>query len=317
MAAAFVNGGWTSMRRAATHCPGRFSGNFPGAAGRAYRRQGEAMSGMERLLDVMARLRDPEGGCPWDLEQSFETIAPYTIEEAYEVAEAIEARDWAALEDELGDLLFQVVFYAQMAREAGRFDFDRIASRAAEKMIRRHPHVFGDREIDGAAAQTRAWEAQKADERAAKVAAEGRAPSVLDGIATALPALTRAAKLQARAARVGFDWPSAEPIFDKIAEELDELRAEWRDGGPTTRFADEMGDLLFACVNLARRAEVDAEAALRRGNAKFERRFRRIETLLAETGRAPADATLAEMDRLWDQAKAEETRAASSPKSEE
>ena len=267
------------------------------------------MSGrIERLLKIMALLRDPDNGCPWDVEQDFASIAPHTIEEAYEVAEAIETRDWAALEDELGDLLFQVVFYAQMAREAGRFDFDRIAKRAAEKMIRRHPHVFGDRDIDGAAAQTRAWEVQKADERAAKAAAEGRAPSVLDGVAVALPALTRAAKLQARAARVGFDWPVVEPVFDKIAEELDELRAEWRDGGPSARFAEEMGDLLFACVNLARNAEVDAEAALRLGNAKFERRFHRIEELLAETGRAPAEATLAEMDRLWDQAKAEEAR---------
>jgi len=269
-------------------------------------------SGIERLLDVMARLRDPKNGCPWDREQTFATIAPYTIEEAYEVAEAIAENDWAALEDELGDLLFQVVFYAQMAREAGRFDFDRIAGRAADKMVRRHPHVFRDAVIENADAQTRAWEDQKADERAARARAEGRSPSALDGVARALPALARAQKLQARAARVGFDWPDAEPVFDKIAEELAELRAEWRAGAPSGRFADELGDLLFACVNLARRAGVDAEAALRAGNEKFARRFRRIEALLAEAGRTPGESTLSEMDALWERAKAEE-RAAASP----
>lgn len=263
-------------------------------------------SGIERLLDVMARLRDPKGGCPWDREQTFASIAPYTIEEAYEVAEAIAEADWAALEDELGDLLFQVVFYAQMAHEEGRFDFERIAARAADKMVRRHPHVFGDREIADAPAQTRAWEAQKAAERAARARAEGRNPSALDGVARALPALARAQKLQARAARVGFDWPEAEPIFDKIAEELAELRAEWRSGAPRERFVDELGDLLFACVNLARRAGVDAETALRAGNEKFARRFRRIEALLAAAGRTPDQSTLEEMDALWERAKAEE-----------
>ncbi len=266
------------------------------------------MTPITRLLDVMTRLRDREHGCPWDVEQTFATIAPYTIEEAYEVAEAITDEDWPALEDELGDLLFQVVFYAQMAREAHLFDFDHVAAGVADKMVRRHPHVFGDARVDTAAAQTREWEQHKAAERRAKAATEGRPPSALDGVACGLPALTRAAKLQARAARVGFDWPDAVPVLDKIAEEIDELRAELRAGAVPERLADELGDLLFACVNLARHAEVDAESAVRGANAKFERRFRRVEALLAERGRRPADSTLDEMDALWDQAKAEERR---------
>ena len=256
----------------------------------------------------MARLREPETGCPWDVEQTFDTIAPYTIEEAYEVADAIAEKDWTALREELGDLLFQVVFYAQMAREAGLFDFDAVTAAVADKMVRRHPHVFGDANVDSAAAQTREWEHHKAAERRAKAATEGRPPSVLDGVARGLPALTRAAKLQARAARVGFDWPDAVPVLDKIAEEIDEMRAELRAGAAPERLADELGDLLFACVNLARHAEVDAESAVRGANAKFERRFRRVEALLAERGRRPADSTLDEMDALWDQAKAEERR---------
>ncbi len=264
------------------------------------------MTAIDRLLDVMARLRDPETGCPWDVAQSFATIAPYTIEEAYEVAAAIAEEDWSALEDELGDLLFQVVFHAEMARQAGLFDFAAIAHGVAEKMLRRHPHVFGDGSVADAEAQTHAWEAQKAEERGAKAEAEGRAASVLDGITTALPALTRAAKLQARAARVGFDWPVTAAVIDKIDEEVRELRAEFDDGADKDRVTDEIGDLLFACVNLARHAGIDPESALRRGNAKFERRFRRIEALLAEAGRAPDQSSLEEMDRLWDAVKAEE-----------
>ena len=263
---------------------------------------------IDRLLDVMTKLRDPETGCPWDVAQNFSTIAPYTIEEAYEVAEAIAEEDWPALKDELGDLLFQVVFYAQMAREAGLFDFEAIAQGVAEKMLRRHPHVFADGSVEDAEAQTHAWEAQKAAERAAKAAAEGRAASVLDGVTSALPALIRAAKLQARAARVGFDWPVTAAVIDKIDEELDELRAEFDDGADRDRIRDEIGDLLFACVNLARHAGIDPESALRQGNAKFERRFRRIEAMLAEAGRTPDQSSLEEMDRLWDAVKAEERR---------
>ncbi len=264
------------------------------------------MSPIKRLLDVMAKLRDPDGGCPWDLAQNFSTIVPYTIEEAYEVAEAIDAEDWAALRDELGDLLFQVVFYARMAEEAGLFDFDDVAAGAAEKMVRRHPHVFGDVTVEGAAGQTRAWEAHKAAERAARAARDGRLPSVLDGVADRLPASARATKLQARAARVGFGWPDIAPVFDKIDEEIDEIRAALVDGAPAERLTDEIGDLMFACINLARHADVDVETALRGVNAKFERRFRRIEALLAAEDRTPDGATLEEMDRLWNQAKSEE-----------
>ncbi len=264
------------------------------------------MTAITRLLDVMAKLRDPETGCPWDVAQSFATIAPYTIEEAYEVAEAIAHEDWAALKDELGDLLFQVVFYAEMAREEDLFDFEAVAQGVAEKMVHRHPHVFGDGQVETAEAQTHAWEAQKAAERAAKAEAEGHVPSVLDGVTSALPALTRAAKLQARAARVGFDWPVTAAVIDKIDEEVEELRVEFNDGADPARVADEIGDLLFACVNLARHAGIDAESALRHGNHKFERRFRRIEAMLVETGRSPEQSSLEEMDRLWDAVKAEE-----------
>ena len=264
------------------------------------------MNAIDRLLDVMAKLRDPETGCPWDVAQDFATIAPYTIEEAYEVAEAIAEKDWPALKDELGDLLFQVVFYAQMAREDGLFDFEIIAEGVAEKMVRRHPHVFGDVSVADAEAQTDAWEAHKAAERTAKAEAEGRAVSVLDGVTTALPALTRAAKLQARAARVGFDWPVVAAVIDKIDEEILELRVEFDAGADRDRVMDEIGDLLFACVNLVRHAGIDPESALRQGNAKFERRFRRIEEMLSEDGRNPEQSSLEEMDRLWDAVKAEE-----------
>ncbi len=266
-----------------------------------------ASAGIDRLLDVMARLRNPDGGCPWDLEQSFETIAPYTIEEAYEVAEAIRQDDRAALRDELGDLLLQVVFHAQMAREDGSFDFDEVARGIAEKMIRRHPNVFGDDESDArhsAPAQMRSWEAQKAAEREAKAEAEGRRPSVLDGVALALPALLRAEKLQKRAARAGFDWPGPEPVFAKVLEEVAELRdANSAAGHDKAAVAEEVGDLLFACVNLGRHLGVDPEAALRAANAKFTARFHRVEAALADSGQSAADVGLAELDRLWEEAK--------------
>jgi ATP diphosphatase len=262
---------------------------------------------IDRLREVMRRLRDPNGGCPWDVEQSFATIAPYTIEEAYEVAEAIQNDDMDALKDELGDLLLHFVFHAQMAAEAQRFDFDAVAEAIADKMIRRHPHVFADQTVDDAAAQTKAWEAQKAAERAAKARVAGVAPSALDGVTVGLPALTRALKLQKRAGRVGFDWTEAPPILDKIAEEIGELRSEMT--APVRaadRLEDELGDLLFACVNLARHLEVDPESALRRTNAKFERRFRRVEALLAADGKRPEQVALDVMEALWERAKREE-----------
>lgn len=258
---------------------------------------------MDRLLAIMAQLRNPNGGCPWDIEQSFATIAPYTIEEAYEVADAIERRDMAALKDELGDLLLQVVFHAQMAREAGRFDFADVAAGICEKMVRRHPHVFGDVSVETADAQTKAWEEHKESERRAKAAAEGRASSVLDGVAAGLPALMRALKLQRRAARVGFDWPDTDGVFLKIDEELAEIKREIGGAPVGERVLDEVGDLLFAVVNLARHLDVDPEAALRHANGKFEGRFRQVEARLAEAGRSPADADLDELEALWQQIK--------------
>ena len=258
----------------------------------------------DRLLDIMARLRDPVGGCPWDVEQDFASIAPYTIEEAYEVADAIERRDFDDLRDELGDLLLQVAFHARMAEEEGRFDFHDVAAAIGDKMVRRHPHVFGDVRVDNAAAQTVAWEDQKAAERAAK-AGEGEAPGLLDGLPAALPALLRAAKLQKRAARAGFDWPDATPVFAKIDEEIAEIKAELPDHDHG-RLEDEIGDLLFACVNLARHLRVDPETALRRSNAKFERRFGAVEAALKTQGTSPAEAGLDEMETLWIRAKAEE-----------
>jgi ATP diphosphatase len=258
---------------------------------------------IQRLLAIMARLRDPTRGCPWDREQDFTTIAPYTIEEAYEVAEAIAENDMPALKDELGDLLFQVVFHARMAEEQGAFDFGEVVQNITDKMLRRHPHVFGDVEIADAAAQTLAWEEHKAHERRAKGGAGNE--SALDGVGVALPALTRAEKIQKRAARVGFDWPAAAPILDKIEEEIAELRAEL-DANVTERVEDELGDLLFAVANLARHLDVDPEAALRKATQKFERRFRRVEALLAERGKTAAASTLDEMEAEWRRAKAEE-----------
>jgi nucleoside triphosphate diphosphatase len=254
--------------------------------------------GMPRLIAIMAALRDPVTGCPWDIAQTFASIAPYTVEEAYEVADAIERKAWGDLRGELGDLLLQAVYHAQMADEAGHFDFADVVRAISDKMIVRHPHVFGDGSRDKTAAdQTRDWEAAKAAER-------GPA-RVLDGVAMGLPGLTRAVKLQARAARVGFDWPSTDEVVAKIAEEAGEL-VEARDGLTAIEVQEEFGDLLFVMANLARHLDVDPEAALRAANAKFTRRFQRIEDWLAETGRAPADSDLAEMDALWNRAKAEE-----------
>ncbi|MEZ5886339.1 MAG: nucleoside triphosphate pyrophosphohydrolase [Paracoccaceae bacterium] len=257
--------------------------------------------GLPRLLEIMARLRDPEGGCPWDLEQDFATIAPYTIEEAYEVADAIERRAWGELKDELGDLLFQTVYHARMAAEAGLFAFEDVAKAIADKMVARHPHVFGAESRDKSAEdQTRDWERMKAAERAGK--AEG---GVLDGVAAGLPALTRAVKLQDRAARVGFDWPSTDEVIDKITEEARELNDARQTLGQEEIF-EEFGDLLFVVANLARHLKIDPEAALRAANAKFTRRFRSIEAALAQRGKRPEDSDLAEMDALWNVAKANE-----------
>lgn len=244
-------------------------------------------SAIAELLAIMARLRDPQTGCPWDVEQDFHTIAPYTIEEAYEVAEAIARRQPEELKQELGDLLFQVVFHAQMASERGWFDFERVAQAIGEKMIRRHPHVFGEAEIGSADAQTANWEAMKAEERKAK------GNSALDDVPHALPALIRAEKLQKRAARLGFDWPDAAPVYDKIEEELAEVRQAACEPAATDDVAEELGDLLFACANLARHYGVDPEEALRRANRKFERRFRAIEPTITE------DSTLEQMEAEW------------------
>ena len=261
--------------------------------------------GLPRLRAIMARLRDPALGCPWDLEQDFASIAPYTIEEAYEVADAIERKAWDDLRGELGDLLFQSVFHAQMAEEAGHFDLDDVIRAICDKMIARHPHVFGpDSRDKSAAQQTADWEAIKARER-------GPA-RVLDGVALGLPALMRAVKLQKRAARVGFDWPSTEEVLAKITEEAAEL-VEARDTLTKAEVDEEFGDLLFVMANLARHLDVDPEAALRAANAKFTRRFNRIEDLLEHSGRTPAQSDLAEMDALWNRAKAEEKAAKKLP----
>ena len=262
-------------------------------------------SEIDRLLDIMARLRDPETGCPWDKVQTFETIAPYTIEEAYEVAEAIADGDMDELQGELGDLLFQVVFYAQMSSESGGYGFTDIARSISDKMIRRHPHVFAGASIESADAQTAEWEAQKRSEREAKAKARGDLPSVLDDVPAALPALARAVKLQKRAARVGFDWPDVSGVLDKLAEEIEELRVE-QAAGNTEAMAEELGDVLFAWTNLARHHKIDPETALRSANAKFERRFRRIEALLAAENRRPDDADLEDLEALWNQTKTEE-----------
>ena len=260
----------------------------------------------DRLIAIMARLRNPDGGCPWDLAQTFQTIAPYTIEEAYEVADAIERGDMTELKSELGDLLFQVVFHARMAEEAGLFAFDDVAEAMSNKLTRRHPHVFPlaggaleEAKADSWSQKAR-WEDIKAEERAAK-AQHG----VLDDVPVGLPALARAAKLTTRAARVGFDWPSTDEVFDKLHEEVAELQVEIA-AGDLDKAREEVGDLLFVVANLARKLEVEPEDALRGANAKFVRRFAFIEAELAKGGRTPDQSDLAEMDALWNAAKAAE-----------
>ena len=265
--------------------------------------------GMPRLLEIMRRLRDPQTGCPWDIEQDFDSIAPYTLEEAHEVADAIARKAWEELPGELGDLLLQTVYHAQMAEEAGLFGFEQVVRSISDKMVARHPHVFGAESRDKSADQQSAdWERIKEAERAGKAE-----PRVLDGVALGLPALTRALKLQKRAARVGFDWPSTDQVIDKILEESREL-VEARDHLSKAELAEEFGDLMFVMANLGRHLGLDPEAALRAANAKFTRRFNRIEDWLAEDNRRPKDSDLAEMDALWDRAKAEE-KAAQPPRS--
>jgi ATP diphosphatase len=264
----------------------------------------EERADIPTLLQIMGRLRDRAHGCPWDAKQDFASIAPYTIEEAYEVADAIQRRDYEDLRDELGDLLFQVVFHARMAQELGLFDFDDVVAAISDKLTRRHPHVFGDVRYANAEEQARAWEELKARERAHKK--QDGDSSALAGIARGLPEWRRALKLQERAATVGFDWPGPQPVLDKLAEEIDELRVEFAQGAGRDRLEDELGDVLFVLVNLARHAKVDPAAALRRANAKFERRFRRMESLAANAGETLAGKPLAEQDALWDRAKAEE-----------
>jgi MazG family protein len=250
------------------------------------------------LVALMARLRDPEGGCPWDLEQTFATIAPYTIEEAYEVADAIERQDMGELKGELGDLLFQSVFHARMAEEAGHFDIDDVLRTLVDKMVERHPHVFGTARIDSADAQVGAWETMKAAERARKAA--GATPSALDGVALGLPALMRAEKLAKRAARVGFDWPSPEPVIHKLHEEIGELEDAMNAPAPDqAHVAEELGDILFVVANLCRKLSVDPEVALRNANSKFGKRFRAMEALAQARGQDFASLSLDEQEELW------------------
>ena len=264
---------------------------------------------LDDLLHLMARLRDPQHGCPWDLKQSYASIVPYTIEEAYEVADAIERGDFEHLPGELGDLLFQVVYYSQLAREEGRFEFAQVVDGITAKLIRRHPHVFVDGDLYGVPDATRLheaavrqrWEELKAEERAEKAAAPEQL-SLLDDVPHALPALSRAAKLQKRAAQVGFDWPAALPVVDKVREELDEVLEAMSENDPQA-MAEEIGDLLFVVTNLARHLKVDPESALRAANGKFEQRFRFIEQALREAGRAMEDCGLEELDALWGEAK--------------
>ncbi|MCW4456222.1 nucleoside triphosphate pyrophosphohydrolase [Flavobacterium sp. MXW15] len=266
---------------------------------------------IRQLLQIMARLRDRERGCPWDLAQDFSSIAPYTIEEAYEVADAIDRNDLAALKDELGDLLLQVVFHAQMASEQGAFGFADVVASICDKMLRRHPHVFAETVVDGAEGVSANWEAIKRSERAA---AGERDDSALAGIARGLPEWQRAQKLQSRAARVGFDWPGPAPVLAKLREEIDEVQAEFERGdadGNHARLQDEIGDVLFVCANLARHARVDVGAALRQANLKFERRFRAMEAQAREDGTTLPQLSLAEQEAQWQRAKRAEREPAS------
>jgi len=269
-------------------------------------------SDVRRLIEIMAALRDPVAGCPWDVEQTFSSIAPFTIEEAYEVADAIERGSPEDLREELGDLLLQVVFHARMAEEAGLFDFGGVVQAITAKLVRRHPHVFGDARARSSGAVKALWERIKADEKRAKLEARVKeglpadaTPGALDGVSLALPALSRALKLQERAGKVGFDWNDVRAVLAKLAEEIAEVEAEIADGSAQA-LADEVGDLLFAAVNLARHLRVDPEAALRGANAKFERRFTHIESRLGERGRTPESASLDEMEQLWTEAKLKE-----------
>jgi MazG family protein len=259
------------------------------------------MSGIDRLLSIMETLRDPEQGCPWDREQTYASIVPHTLEEAYEVADAIEQGDWAHLPSELGDLLFQVVFYAQIAKEEGRFDFDDVVTAVSDKLVRRHPHVFGGEQVASAEEQSERWEAHKAAEREQKPA--GSAGALAD-VARALPAVQRAGKLQGRAVRAGFEWPRDEDVVAKVDEELEELRQEIGEQPDPDRLEHEVGDLLFAAVGLGRRLGVDPETALRRANERFERRFRHMEESLWGAGRSMEEAETAELKALWQRAKA-------------
>jgi len=267
----------------------------------------QSLPPLERLRAIMARLRDPDGGCPWDLAQDFRSIAPYTVEEAYEVAEAIRQGDMQGLQDELGDLLLQVVFHARMAEEAGAFGLDDVAKSISDKMLRRHPHVFGAADAKTPDAVARSWEAIKAEERAAKQG--GRVRSRLDGITLGLPTLTRAVKLQKRAGEVGFDWNDTGHVLDKLAEEVGELKAEMDAGADRARLTDELGDVLFVVANLARHLGIDPETALGDCNAKFERRFRQVETAIAASGRSLEEATLDEMEAEWTRIKRAEKTA--------
>jgi len=269
------------------------------------------VSSIERLIEIMARLRDPDQGCPWDIEQSFASIAPYTIEEAYEVADAIQRNDLDDLRDELGDLLLQVVYHARMAEECGSFVFEDVVKGISDKMVRRHPHVFGDTSIDDAASQSLAWEQLKAAERA-----NGQNdPSQLAGITRGLPALLRAGKLGRKAARVGFDWPDVQGVVAKLREEIAEIEAELEAESPSgsaigsndrSRLEEEIGDLMFSIVNLCRHCDIDPERALSRGNAKFERRFRAMERVLEQTGRKLEGTSVEEFEALWQAVKADE-----------
>ncbi len=258
---------------------------------------------IKTLLEIMARLRHPESGCPWDRKQNFQTIAPYTIEEAYEVAEAISRGDMEALVDELGDLLFQVVFHAQMASERGAFDFGDVTAAIVDKMIRRHPHVFGDERMDDAEAQSPSWEAHKAREREKRGSGGEEVHSLLDHVPEGLPAVKRAQKLQKRAAVAGFDWSSATEVIPKLEEEISELRQAVDQSAPAGRVAAELGDLMFSCINLARHLNIDAEMALRNTNTEFTRRFKYIERSLARDGRSVDKTDADTLEALWKEAK--------------
>lgn len=269
------------------------------------------LTDIQTLLQIMARLRDPQGGCPWDLEQDFASIAPYTVEEAYEVADAIDRNDLPDLKDELGDLLLQVVFHAQMASEQGAFNFGDVVASISNKMIRRHPHIFADTEVSDSDEVLANWDEIKRSERAAKGEQDA---SALAGISRGLPEWLRATKLQSRAARTGFDWPDAVPVLDKLREEIDEVQAEFELAATgvdnQVRLQEELGDVLFVCANLARHAKVDSGTALRHANHKFERRFRAMEALAAEQGKAMSQLDLQQQEALWLQVKQHEKDAA-------